>query len=686
MDTTTLLEIYNSCELRIRNNIHNLPEGSEEHKLFAASQCQYTNNLFTKLAPDKSTAFHLAVRSDSTEMLEALIEAARRLPWSSSSSTNDDAQTTALETLLRRADCQGITALLKAVVANKFEHAKLLAKADPKDRHMQTKSSPLCTAVRLRYLNIAQMIAHTCRAPAVDGALIALIPQLPEGRRRYHSTDPTDHRFVDFIQQAESESKNTALHLAVMGNRLGIVQQILMANPSYICDNNNGELKTPIYIAVEQGYKDIVQELCKHAGSSRACSEGPRKRTVLHAAVLGRDKGCVELVLNNFGMQRLQERQDEDGWTPLHHAAHSRFDSMIDIIGQRFQGSGPYISDLSSLLYREGVPSPLWMAIDQGHTSTTVLIIKLLPSLCEEVEPESRQNILHLAAEKNDKETVQDIIETCPPEYLRKILNGKDINKNTALHLLIAKGCFVKQLIEHEHINKTARNYQNWTPYDMLYFQDDIVADQLAIKRVLDEANQNSSFWIWRRSSSHMESFVPPRKRSEKDVKFKIANETYMKAEVLRYRERTNTQIIVTALITTVTFTVGFTMPGGYYQSGELNQGSVLLANETAFKAFIVSDAIALALSTTSLFLYFISSMYEDPRQVSKLNAISTGLNIFSIVGMMLTFICGIYAVLSHSPVLALAICIICSTFFVCIALLLIKLGYDRNKLKDILV
>ena len=185
------------------------------------------------------------------------------------------------------------------------------------------------------------------------------------------------------------------------------------------------------------------------------------------------------------------------------------------------------------------------------------------------------------------------------------------------------------------------------------------------------------------------ESSVPPWRRSEKDVKFKIANEKLMKAKVLRYRERTNTQIIVTALITTVTFTVGFTMPGGYYQSGESNQkgelrqGSVLLAKETAFKAFIVSDAIALALSTTSLFLYFISSMYEDPRQVSKLNAVSTGLNIFSIVAMMLTFICGIYAVLSHSPALALAICLICSTFFGCIVLLLIKLGYDRKKLKD---
>ncbi|WOG87850.1 hypothetical protein DCAR_0207082 [Daucus carota subsp. sativus] len=615
----TLYEIYSSCERRIGEN-DEFPEGSAERKQFAVSVFGNNTNLFIKPAPGGYTAFHLAVNSDSTEMLEALIEAARWLP-SSSSSTNDDPQTTSLETLLR---------------------------------HEYSESSDIVESI------------------------------IEAGRRRYYSTDPTNHLFEDFIQQAESERMNTALHLAVMGNHLGVVKQILMANPSYICEDINRELKTPLYIAAEQGYKDIVRELCKHATLALTCIAGPRKQTVLHAAIFGRDKGCVEMALD---IPLLTYHRDEDGWTALHHAAHFNFDSVIDILGQRFQGSGLYNSDLSSvLLCREGVPTPLWMAIEQGHTSTTVEIIKVLPSLCVDLDPKSRRNILHLAAEKNDKQTVQAILKTCPPEYLRKILNGRDINKNTPLHLLIAKGCFVKQLIEHEQIDKTARNYQNWTPFDMLYVQDHIVADQLAIKTLLDEANQNSSFWIWRRSSSNMdtkESFVPPKKRSEKDVKFKIAYETLMKAKVLRYRERTNTQIIVTALITTVTFTVGFTMPGGYYQSGELNQGSVLLANKTAFKAFIVSDAIALALSTTSLFLYFISSMYEDPRQVSKLNAVSTGLNIFSIVAMMLTFICGIYAVLSHSPALALAICLICSTFFVCIVVLLLKLGYDRKKLKD---
>ena len=121
-----------------------------------------------------------------------------------------------------------------------------------------------------------------------------------------------------------------------------------------------------------------------------------------------------------------------------------------------------------------------------------------------------------------------------------------------------------------------------------------------------------------------------------------------VKDDLERYRQRTNTQIIVTALITTVTFTVGFTLPGGYHQSGEPDQGLALLSRKTAFKAFMVSDALALVLSTSSLFFYFTASMSDDPLQVSKLNAVSTVLNIVSIIGMMLTFITGTYVFHIH--------------------------------------
>lgn len=65
------------------------------------------------------------------------------------------------------------------------------------------------------------------------------------------------------------------------------------------------------------------------------------------------------------------------------------------------------------------------------------------------------------------------------------------------------------------------------------------------------------------------ESEVRESTKLMKDEAFKKAktsiiaeNRDRMKKDLEKYRSRTNTQIVVTALITTVSFTVGFTMPG----------------------------------------------------------------------------------------------------------------------------
>lgn len=185
---------------------------------------------------------------------------------------------------------------------------------------------------------------------------------------------------------------------------------------------------------------------------------------------------------------------------------------------------------------------------------------------------------------------------------------------------------------------------------------------------------------------------VTKERRSKKDEKFKEAKKELiarrrekMKEEVQGYRSRTNTQIIVTALITTVTFTVGFTMPGGYHQSGEPDQGLILLSKRKAFKTFMISDALALALSLTSLFIYFISSMNDDPVRVRRFDVASTVLNIISIVAMMLTFIAGTYVVLAHSHSLAVTVAVISSMFFLAIIFLLANMAlvlYKGKKLK----
>ena len=53
--------------------------------------------------------------------------------------------------------------------------------------------------------------------------------------------------------------------------------------------------------------------------------------------------------------------------------------------------------------------------------------------------------------------------------------------------------------------------------------------------------------------------------------------------------------MIVAALVATVTFAAGFTLPGGYNDNG-----MAILTKRAAFKAFIVTDTIAVILSVSA--------------------------------------------------------------------------------------
>ncbi|WOH14015.1 hypothetical protein DCAR_0933530 [Daucus carota subsp. sativus] len=304
--------------------------------------------------------------------------------------------------------------------------------------------------------------------------------------------------------------------------------------------------------------------------------------------------------------------------------------------------------------YKDKVLTPLLVAAERGLTSTVIRLMQLWPTSSPAYTAINKigRNILHIAAAGNKLEMIQGILKYCPEIFKDEILKQQDDNGDTLLHLLISHGCFVPELIKHTGLDTMAKNKRNWTPLDMLYLRDDIIADQKKdvifkekTKLLMDEEQAHS--------------------------------ELEKKKHLQTYKKRTNTQIIVTALITTVTFTVGFTMPGGLYQSGGIDQGLVIFSKKAAFNTFMVSDAIALLLSTSSLVFYFLESMNEDPHQVRKLNAASTGLNIVSVIAMMLTFIAGTYVVLSKSPGLAISVCVICSLFFLLIIVLSIKIFYN---------
>lgn len=160
---------------------------------------------------------------------------------------------------------------------------------------------------------------------------------------------------------------------------------------------------------------------------------------------------------------------DKSGFTPFHYAAHYKFNLALEMMAESYE---PYF---------RSVPTPLWLATKEGHTSTVITLMKLLPDSCVQVNAEDHRNILHFAAFNSDEEMVKSILNNCPEQYFDQLLNAKDVNWDTPLHLLIDQGCFVEELIKHERIDKMARNKLNYTAFDLLYFHQDIIADQVRI-------------------------------------------------------------------------------------------------------------------------------------------------------------------------------------------------------------
>ncbi|KAE8695469.1 hypothetical protein F3Y22_tig00110705pilonHSYRG00021 [Hibiscus syriacus] len=127
---------------------------------------------------------------------------------------------------------------------------------------------------------------------------------------------------------------------------------------------------------------------------------------------------------------------------------------------------------------------------------------------------------------------------------------------------------------------------------------------------------------------------------------------------------------VVAGLIAAVAFAAGLTLPGGY-KSDESDQdrGSAILSHESAFRAFIIADSVAMISALLAIKLNYRSA---DPavtrvRKAYKLSSFNL-VNLFGHLAeaaSVVAFITGLYAVLKPALTLAIATCIIILCFFI---------------------
>ena len=134
---------------------------------------------------------------------------------------------------------------------------------------------------------------------------------------------------------------------------------------------------------------------------------------------------------------------------------------------------------------------------------------------------------------------------------------------------------------------------------------------------------------------------LEPEERSE-DKKMSASELDYMK-------QKKETELVVAALIATVTFTAGFTVPGGF-KSGGVDEGMAALSKRTAFRVFLIANTLAFGLSITSVFIHFDNAtMSKEVVPRRKRAEYSSRFTFLSTVPLLVAFISGTYAVVPHS-------------------------------------
>ena len=109
------------------------------------------------------------------------------------------------------------------------------------------------------------------------------------------------------------------------------------------------------------------------------------------------------------------------------------------------------------------------------------------------------------------------------------------------------------------------------------------------------------------------------------------------------FKERYNYIVLVTTLITTVTFAAAFQVPGGYD-----DKGKPILLNNKRFKYFLIFDSLAFVTSIVSLFIYFGMPLLQRlaPAARYAILQLEWYLSMVSLLSMFLAFPGGITAVL----------------------------------------
>lgn len=161
--------------------------------------------------------------------------------------------------------------------------------------------------------------------------------------------------------------------------------------------------------------------------------------------------------------QDLSKKADEYGWAPLHYAARLghvervRQMLLVDV-------SLAYITTDDPKKINTDKKTALHIAAGAGHQDVVKLVISMCPDCCEMLNGRG-QNILHLSVINEKRKVINFILES---SFVNSLINQKDMDGNTSLHLLAASDYYYGvDIIKHPRAETMVFNKDNLNPLDI---------------------------------------------------------------------------------------------------------------------------------------------------------------------------------------------------------------------------
>ncbi|KAF8039216.1 hypothetical protein BT93_B1694 [Corymbia citriodora subsp. variegata] len=447
------------------------------------------------------------------------------------------------------------------------------------------------------------------------------------------------------LVRVKNDRGNTPLHEAVWNGHRDVVQVLISEDlqPMYM---KNKEGKCAVSLAVESGdVKVLGVLLAEPLDPSRIQGVSP-----VHAAVLhGKLDMLREISRRNpelFGLK------DDRGGTPLHLAAYINYYDGIRFLLEKFASS--------AVEYDRDGHFPIHVACKQGHVQAIKELVQQWPDPMELINRHG-QNILHVCTMHGRIQAMKYILRNA---NLEKLINENDNDGNTPLHLATLP----------------------WQPVALLHLLQDKRADLelvnneclTALDFAVEQARTKDSWLQKRLPSIILKSAEAPTSKDlamckprDKEILAEMAIHALQKGGALK--NLVDIRLVVASLVATVTFTAGFSIPGGHKNGPGADAGMAQMLNRSMFHAFVICNTVAMY-SAIGAVLVWPWTQFDDSYVALSAHVVATLALLVSLGTMSVAFMAGSYVLVSTLTWLASLVLLLGAGALFCICHMCIAL------------